>query len=76
MAKQKRKPTAGSFRKGPDPRRYRFTPSDCRVGWLVANILHPELREWLRTRLRCYYHRKEKAHGQKEGHAGPGGDPA
>jgi len=53
--RKKRKATAGSFKPGPDPRRHRFTPSDCRVGWWVANILHPELREWLRMRLYVFY---------------------
>jgi|ERR1051326_5132535 hypothetical protein len=68
--KAKRKANRGSFRPvsvaGPDPRRHVFTPSDCRVGWLVANILHPELREWLRMRLFCYYSERRRQHGQEE----------
>jgi hypothetical protein len=76
---RKRRPNAGSFRTGPDPRRHKFTASDCRVGWLVANILHPELREWLRMRLFVFYsakERKERFHGQAQtaGRAGGGGD--
>jgi hypothetical protein len=63
-----RKKNPGWFKPGFDPRRstYRFTPSDCRVGWLVANIKHPHLRTWLTTRLRCYYHQKGKTHGPQE----------
>jgi hypothetical protein len=77
--KPKRRPNAGSFRPGPDPRRHKFTASDCRVGWLVANILHPELREWLRMRLFVFYsqkERKERLHGQAQtvGCTGGGGD--
>src|SRR5437016_5038699 len=69
--RRKRGPTPGSFKPGPDPRRHVFTPSDCRVGWLVANILHPELREYLRMKLWCFYggrarRAKEKAHGAKK----------
>jgi hypothetical protein len=63
--KQKRNP--GWFKKGHDARRsmYRFTAQDCRIGYLVAAIRHPELREWLRMKLRIYYHERKK-HGEKE----------
>ena len=71
--RKKRAPNKGSFKPGPDPRRYKFTPTDCRVGWLVANIKHPHLRDWLKTRLRCYYHQKGKAHRPKAEAAGPAG---
>lgn len=54
------------MKKGHDPRRHLFTPTDCRVGWLVANILHPHLREWLKMRLRVYYHRRKNG-TQEEG---------
>jgi hypothetical protein len=76
MAEKKRKATAGSFRAGPDPRRHHFTPSESRVGWLVANIKHPHLREWLKMRLRYHYRRKEASNGQQpqeEGHGDPDG---
>ena len=69
--KRKRK-NKGWFRKGHDPRRHKFTASDARVGWLVANILYPELREWLRMRAWCFYSerkRKEKKRGKKKGRA-------
>jgi hypothetical protein len=59
---KRRQPNKGSFAPGPDPRRHVFTPSDCRVGWLVANCKHPHMRDWLKMRLRCYYHRKEQQH--------------
>ena len=77
--KRKSRPNAGSFRAGPDPRRHTFTASDCRVGWLVANILHPELREWLRMRLFVYHsvkERKERLNGQAQtaGWTGGGDD--
>ena len=52
----------GWFKKGTDARRHIFTTQDCRIGWWVANILHPELREWLRMRLFCYYSRTQKEH--------------
>src|SRR5207244_13450356 len=60
---RKRRANAGSFQKGQDSRRHVFTPSDCRVGWLVANIKHPELREWLRMRLFVYYSERRKRDG-------------
>src|SRR5262249_53558540 len=62
--RQQRKATAGSFKPGPDPRRHRFTLSDCRVGWWVANILHPELREWLRMRLFVFYSSRKQHQDQ------------
>ena len=89
--RKKRKATPGSFKPGPDSRRHVFTPSDCRVGYLVAAIKHPELREWLKMKIRVYYHRRSKHDStaqersgiQRAGdcHAGPAagypaGDPA
>ena len=76
---RKKKRNPGWFKKGHDARRstYRFTPQDCRVGWLVANIKHPHLREWLRMRLWVYYSSKRKeGNGQEESGvaAGPAGD--
>ena len=67
------KQNPGWFRPGFDPRRstYRFTPHDCRVGWLVANCKHPELRDWHKMRLRRYYHQKGKRHGPQAEAAGP-----
>src|ERR1043165_10011450 len=68
---RKRKANKGSFRPvhvaGPDPRRHVFTKQDCRMGWWIANIRHPELREWLRTKLFCFYSQRTK-HGQEEEH--------
>jgi hypothetical protein len=64
--KRRRRKNKGWFRKGFDPRRYIFTLSDCRVGWWVANILHPELRDWLRMRLHCYYVARERARKEVE----------
>src|SRR5262249_32215944 len=63
--RKKRKATAGSFKPGPDPRRHRFSPGDCRVGWWVANILHPELREWLRMRLFVFYSSRKQTQGRE-----------
>jgi hypothetical protein len=72
---KKRKGNKGSFRQGWDPRRHRFTPSDCRVGYLVAAIRHPELREWLRMKIRCFYQaRKEQHVSQEEARRGSGTD--
>src|SRR5436853_5467350 len=64
---RKRKRNPGWFKKGFDARRssYRFTAQDCRLGYWVAAILHPELREWLRMHIRCYYHERSK----RDGHA-------
>jgi len=51
-----------------------FTAQDCRIGWWIANIRHPELREWLRMRLFCFYSskRKEERRAEEEatGHRG------
>ena len=72
---REKKRNPGWFRKGHDARRsqYRFTKQDCRIGWWVANILHPELREWLRMRLYCYYSSKRKeSNGQEENGAAAG----
>ena len=68
--KKRRKPNPGWFQKGFDARRssYCFTPSDCRVGYLVAAIKHPELREWLKMRIRCFYHERSKHVPEKNGH--------
>jgi len=73
---RKKKRNPGWFKKGQDARRstYRFTIQDCRIGYLVAAIRHPELREWLRMKIRIYYHERSK-HGEKEAdgqHAGGG----
>src|SRR5262245_20949368 len=64
--RKRRKATAGSFRKGPDPRRHAFTRQECWLGYAVCYIKHPHLREWLRMKVRCYYSRKEKDYGEKE----------
>ena len=73
--KKKRKATPGSFKPGPDSRRHVFTISDCRIGYWVAAIKHPELREWLRMKIRVYDHERSK-HGKesevrgRSGHTG------
>src|SRR2546423_109209 len=70
---RKRKRNPGWFQKGTDARRHIFTQSDCRVGWLVANRLHPALRDWLRMQLFVFYtsKRKEDRSGKKpNGRAG------
>ena len=65
--RKKRRANAGSFKRGPDPRRHTFTVQDCRIGYLVAAIKHPELREWLRMKLRIYYHERSKYAPQENG---------
>ena len=89
--KKKRKATPGSFKPGPDCRRHVFTAQDCRLGYWVAAIKHPELRQWLKMKIRVYYHERSK-HGKEsevrghnghtgtavgcaEGSHGSGGDP-
>lgn len=52
---RKRRANRGSFKPGPDPRRHLFTRQECWLGYAVAYIRHPELREWLRMKIRCYY---------------------
>jgi hypothetical protein len=59
-----RKQNAGWFKNGFDPRRHVFTAQDCRIGWWVANIKHPHLRESLRMRIRCYY--QQRSHRERE----------
>lgn len=68
--RRKRRPNAGSFKPGPDPRRHVFTQSDCRIGWWVANIRHPELRDWLRMRLFCYYSERRRRDGAQASDGG------
>ncbi len=67
-ARGRRKRNRGWFKRGTDARRHVFTTQDCRIGWWIANIRHPELREWLRMRLFVYYgsRRKEQANGQAQ----------
>jgi len=64
--RKQRRATPGSFKKGADPRRHVFTKQDCGLGWWIANILHPELRDWLRMRLFCYYSSRRASHGSQE----------
>src|SRR3954447_26887405 len=73
----RKKRNKGWFKKGHDARRsnYRFTKQDCRMGWWVANILHPELREWLRMRLYCYYSQRKRSNGETCEETGNGGSP-
>src|SRR5437867_826717 len=78
---RKRRRNAGWFQRGHDARRstYRFTPSDCRVGWWVANILHPHLRDYLRMKLWVFYstkRRKEQARGNSQASQAAGGEAA
>ena len=65
--KRKRRATPGSFKPGPDSRRHVFTTSDCRIGYWVAAIKHPELREWLKMKIRVYYHERSKYGKESEG---------
>ena len=65
--RKKRKANRGSFQKGFDPRRHVFTAQDCRIGYWVAAIKHPELREWLRMKIRIYYHERSKHAPQENG---------
>lgn len=58
--RKKGRANRGSFRPGPDPRRHKFTAQDCRIGYWVAAIKHPECREWLLLRIRIYYSNKER----------------
>jgi hypothetical protein len=69
--RRKGRANAGSFRPGFDPRRHVFTPSECRVGWWVANIKHPHLKDWLRRKLFAHSHQKGKVHGPTTQTAGP-----
>src|SRR6185437_7751567 len=61
MARKQRNP--GWFKKGHDARRstYRFTAQDCRIGYWVACIKHPHLRDWLKMKILVYYHAKGKS---------------
>src|SRR5436305_869905 len=73
--KRWRRKNPGWFKKGTDARRHIFTPQDCRMGWWVANVRHPELRDWLRMKLFCYLSskaRKEKTNGQATNGRGTG----
>jgi hypothetical protein len=79
--RKRRRPNAGSFVPGPDPRRHKFTKQDCRIGFWVCAIKHPELREWLRMKLFIYYGRSnngtqtiEKGDACGNGESGHGAD--
>jgi hypothetical protein len=76
--RRKRRPNAGSFKPGQDPRRHVFTAQDCRIGYWVAAIKHPELREWLLLKIRIYYSRKEGSNAPQEDRRGAthGPEPA
>ena len=67
--KKKRRATPGSFKPGPDCRRHIFTAQDCRIGYWVAAITHPELREWLKLKIRVYNHERSK-HGKESERGG------
>ena len=64
---RERKPTSGSFRKGPDPRRHVFTRDECRLGLMIAYATAtPEVAEWLRLKLRTYYSEKQRGNQTQE----------
>jgi len=42
-----------------------FTARIAASGYLVAAIKHPHLRDWLKMKIRLYYHERSK-HGRKE----------
>ena len=60
--RKKRKATPGSFKPGPDPRRHKFTTSECRVGYWVTMLgLTPRtksiaVRDWVRMKV-CIHNR-------------------
>lgn len=58
--KPKRKPTAGSFRKGADPRRHKFTREECSEGFWAGLASYVEQGGEARNFLR----RKMGARGQ------------
>jgi len=53
--RRRRKRNRGWFKKGHDARRHTFTRQDCWLGYVVCSVKQPELREWLRIKVRCYY---------------------
>jgi len=66
-SQRKRKPTSGSFRKGPDPRRHIFTRDECRLGLMIAYATAtPEVAQWLRRKLNTYYQEKRRGNQTQE----------
>ena len=72
--RKKARRNRGWFLKGYDAccSTYRLTPQDCRIGYLVAAIKRPELREWLKMKIRCFYYRKEAGNGPETNGDGHG----
>jgi len=69
----KRKPNAGSFKKGPDPRRHRFTQNECVAGFWAAIeaiiIRHPDAVDSSGRHMACNFLKragKERATSSKE----------
>ena len=60
--KPRRKATAGSFKPGFDPRRHTFTTQECRMGYWVACMKNPHLREWIQLKVRLHRRAKENPH--------------
>jgi hypothetical protein len=58
--RKRRRSNQGWFKKGFDPRRHVFTRQDCWLGYVVCYMKHPDLRRWLRLRVRCYGAKRER----------------
>ena len=66
-SRRKRKPTPGSFRKGPDPRRHVFTRDECRLGFMIADATAtPEVAQWLRRKPNTDYQEKQRGNQTQE----------
>jgi len=57
--REKRKPNKGSFKKGPDARRHKFTQDECVKGFWSALesivIRHPEAIDKMGRHIACYF---------------------
>jgi hypothetical protein len=52
---------AGSFRRGPDPRRHVFTKAECSRGYRAAlDSVTPQVRRHLRESIQRWYARRRK----------------
>lgn len=66
MRPGKREANRGSFRPGFDPRRHRFTPGDCRLGYLVTMLgltertRDPAVRVWVRMKVSIHNRKKDE----------------
>jgi hypothetical protein len=77
---RRRQANCGSFRPGFDPRRHRFTTSDCRLGYWVTMLgltertQDPAVREWVKRKV--FAHFSQKNRGQASSAATCGQDAA